>query len=267
MARHRPTLLRYARSRLSHLAAEAEDVVQDASLRAASALRAGSCPDNVEAWLYAIVRNAAADAWRAGLRRASTPLDDAIAETGGGPGDVSEQRERIRTLTSAIGGLPPRQREALVLSALEGESYAAIATRQGSSVSAVKALVNRARTGLRGAAGLVPLPWTFADRLASLWPARAGAGVAGAMSLGKGLAAGAAAVGVLVAAPVATVQLGHREARVAAVAERHAARDPALAEVVRRLTPRRDGPKAVRVSAPVSAGCPADRLEYAGCLP
>lgn len=52
-------------------------------------------------------------------------------------------------MVTAVGALPERQRDALVLRELEGRSYEEIAVQLGVSDGAVRQLLNRARNTLR----------------------------------------------------------------------------------------------------------------------
>ncbi len=130
----------------------AEDVVQEAMLRAYRSICGGSRPENVRAWLYAIVRNTALNALRS--RRAAVPLSEAAhaGEHDEATREV-EAREWMDWLMGAIGALPPRQRDALVASAFEGRSQREIAAGMGTSVPAVKTLLHRARRTLEDARG------------------------------------------------------------------------------------------------------------------
>jgi RNA polymerase sigma factor (sigma-70 family) len=152
VARHRPRLVRYATSRCGRDAALAEDAVQDALVRAHRAIVAGKVPVDVEAWLYAIVRNRCHDYFRAA--RPTAPLPPELP--GGAPSafEVVERGERLAGALDAVDALPSAQRAALVGRELEGRSYEEIALRQATSVSAVKSLLHRARTTLAHSASL-----------------------------------------------------------------------------------------------------------------
>jgi RNA polymerase sigma factor (sigma-70 family) len=162
----------------------AEDVLQDAMLNAYRAIAAGAMPENLEAWLFTLVRNCVVNTRRA--TRATVPLEDhhelAVEHS---TSALLEQHEWMDWLTGAIGGLPVRQREALLGHVFEGRSHAEIATRQGTTVAAVKTLIHRARRGL---AGSVSSPWhsvslpilAGARRLSTSFTRRSLAGKAGA---------------------------------------------------------------------------------------
>jgi RNA polymerase sigma factor (sigma-70 family) len=166
VARHRPRLVRYATARCGRDAALAEDAVQDALVRAHRAIVAGKVPVDVEAWLYAIVRNRCHDYFRAA--RPAAPLPPELP--GGAPSafEEVERGERLAGALDAVGALPSAQRAALVGRELEGRSYEEIALRQATSVSAVKSLLHRARTTLAHGASLPALAVPFLHRLPRL---------------------------------------------------------------------------------------------------
>ncbi|HEV3321897.1 MAG TPA: sigma-70 family RNA polymerase sigma factor [Solirubrobacteraceae bacterium] len=145
---HRPELLRYARRQLGGRAELAEDVLQDAFLNAYRHLAAGTRPQNTRAWLYAIVHNAATNVARATQPPVSLEANHYSIAGGPTPSEAIEQREWLEWLMGAIGALPARQRDALVGHALEGRSYRELATREQTTVSAIKTLIHRARRGL-----------------------------------------------------------------------------------------------------------------------
>ncbi len=149
MDAHRPELLRYARRQLGARAELAEDVLQDAFLNAYRHLAAGARPQNTRAWLFTIVHNAAINVARAPQQQPPVSLEADHSVAGGPtPPEAIEQRERLDWLMEAIGALPERQRDALVGHALEGRSYRELASREQTTVSAIKTLIHRARRGL-----------------------------------------------------------------------------------------------------------------------
>lgn len=134
--------------------AEAEDVVQDAFVRALRYFPSYMGGDP-RAWLLSIVRNTAYS--RLAARRATVPLDDedsdtTLAEVLRDPGDDPEaalarrqDRERLDTLLDA---LPVELRECVVLSDLEEMSYKEIAQVVGIPVGTVMSRLWRARQTL-----------------------------------------------------------------------------------------------------------------------
>jgi RNA polymerase sigma factor (sigma-70 family) len=145
--RHRDPLVRAARRRLGERSDEAEDVVQEALIRALRALRAGKEPENETAWLHTIVANCCADRHRSLARRATAELDeDVVAPTDVHAGAMV--RGDLRQTVAAMRALPEAQRDALVGVAVEGRSYEDVGRHHGWSLSATKSLVWRARTRL-----------------------------------------------------------------------------------------------------------------------
>jgi RNA polymerase sigma factor (sigma-70 family) len=149
--RYAQPLLQFARRMLRGTGVDAEDVVQDAFVRAHLALRATDRPMALRAWLYMITRNRALDGLRA--RRASCSLEGREG-TLACPSDITDQavvRDELRHVVEELGRLPERQRLALVQRELCGTSHAALADQLGTTVSATKSLIIRARTQLREA--------------------------------------------------------------------------------------------------------------------
>ena len=181
----------------------AEDVVQEALIKAYRALPRSNADLNLRAWLYTIVRNTALNDLRD--ERVHEHLDenwDGVPQ----PAEVAARRAELAVLFQRIKGLPPQQREALVRRELEGRSHEEIAAAIGGSPGAVRALIFRARSALRDGAGLlIPLPVLRALMDAGpVEPASGGAGLGGAaatLTAGGGGAAlkagGAVVVGVL----------------------------------------------------------------------
>ena len=193
--RHRERLVRYATSRLG--VSDAEDVVQEALVRAYGALRAGSDPESLVAWLHAIVRNGAYDAHRRRTRHQGAELHDDLPNPCEGPEALVERRLHVAATFDGLRALPDRQRDALAQVALAGRTYDEVAASHETSVKAVKALVNRARTNLRRAVasigGLLPLRGL-------------GAGAAAKVPVAIALVAGAAAVpGFSISVPAVSV--------------------------------------------------------------
>ncbi|MCW3021120.1 MAG: sigma-70 family polymerase sigma factor [Conexibacter sp.] len=183
-ARYRRRLVRFATGFVPGGTADAEDVVQEAMVRAVRALRKGSRPEAVGAWLHRITRNCALDLTAARRRHPVVELADHAHPVAEDAQATVERRMGVRGLVADVGALPDTQRSALVLRELEGRSYADIADELDVTVPAVKSLLVRARQGLKSArdgrrvAGWLPLPLLgrLVERATSVWePVAAGA--------------------------------------------------------------------------------------------
>ena len=195
--RHRPALVSYCR-RLG-LDGRAEDAVQLTFLSAWLALRRGQEVRDVRSWLGRIAHNKAVDLLRAGVEAPGE-----ASSAGAVPGGF-EQGLELRQTLAAVAALPSRQRDALLLSAVDGRSYEEVASALGLSEGAVRGLLHRARATLRAAAGaLAPLPlmrraWMPVGRATELVAPNGAGGAAG----GAWRAAAAAVTTVALAAGVA----------------------------------------------------------------
>jgi RNA polymerase sigma-70 factor (ECF subfamily) len=143
--RHRPVVVRVA-SRIVG-SDDAEDVIQDAFLRAFHRLDhfRGDAP--FRAWLLRITHNAALDHL---ARRRPEPVDpqafDASQPSASRPpAEGLELRERIERLERKLHGLSAPHRAVLVLRDVEGMTYEEIADITDSPLGTVKGRLHRAR--------------------------------------------------------------------------------------------------------------------------
>jgi RNA polymerase sigma factor (sigma-70 family) len=146
----------HARACSMRMNGRAEDVVQQTFMSAFTALRSGTEVEHLRGWLHRILRNAAI---RSSDRRVvEVQLDPAAVMSE--PLEEGAQRRMLAFDTlSSIAALPARQRDALVATALGGESRAAVAASMGVSEGAVRQLMHRARASLRTAAtAILPGP-------------------------------------------------------------------------------------------------------------
>lgn len=133
--------------------ADAEDVVQDACVRAFSAI-ATVRTTNARAWLLAIVRNTAFT-WLAKNRPKSviTTDDESLFEQNGlemvvlqaSPEALVIEKTDAEHLHLAIGALPLAYREVLVLREIEGLSYQEISKLLSIPIGTVMSRLARAR--------------------------------------------------------------------------------------------------------------------------
>lgn len=145
---------RYAASLSRPGIADPDDVVQDVLVRAHLALRSGTVPERLDAWLLRMTRNAVVDAARARARRPESALD-AVPEptTTDRPETIVLRREHLRRTVDDIAQLPDNQRAALLGCAVDGRSADEVADELGVSVPAVHMAVRRARQSLVRTAG------------------------------------------------------------------------------------------------------------------
>ncbi len=152
--RYREPLVAFATAIVSHH--RAEDVVQASLAKAHRALLGEPKPIALRPWLFTIVRNSALNVIRDEPSTDELPADYPVTSS---PASIAEQHEELDRLVLAICALPTSQREALVRRELEGAGHADIAAGLGTSATAVRGLIFRARTTLRDAVGaLVPMP-------------------------------------------------------------------------------------------------------------
>ena len=145
-----PRVLGYA-TRLLADRAEAEDVTQEAMVRlwrVAPDWRTGEA--QVSTWVYRVVTNLCTDLRRARVRRPGVGLDDAPEVASGHQSAVASmiEADRMAALSSALGQLPERQRQAVVLRHIEGLSNPEIAVILGLRVEAVESLTARGKRAL-----------------------------------------------------------------------------------------------------------------------
>lgn len=111
-----PAALRFA-LRLTGNADEAEDLVQDALVRVARAWSSFRGEAAFRTWLFQIVVNAFRDRLR---RPRMDSLDEEVDDRrGAGPAETALQDELGELVAQKVSGLPPRQREVLVLTMYE----------------------------------------------------------------------------------------------------------------------------------------------------
>lgn len=144
-----PRLMRLA-ARLLGNQADAEEVVQEALLKVwTKAALWDATRGQPETWIYTICTNLCLDR----LRRPKPTVPWAEDFDPPDPSPTAdaglETQARDRQVAAAIAALPDRQRAAVVLTYQEGLSNAAVAEHLGVSVSALEALLVRARRTLR----------------------------------------------------------------------------------------------------------------------
>jgi RNA polymerase sigma-70 factor (ECF subfamily) len=132
---------------------DAEDVVQEASLRAFRYFRTFT-GGNGRAWFLRIVRNTSSS-WRSRSLQVATDSFDEEAHSGDVPASDPEtlllRLDDGTRLERAIGHLSDRHRELLVQRELNGLTYRELADMTGSPIGSVMSGLSRARHALREA--------------------------------------------------------------------------------------------------------------------
>lgn len=160
-------------SRFVRNAAEAEDVTQEAFIKAYRALPAFRGDSAFYTWLYRIGINTAKNYLVAQGRRAPTSTDfdadeaESFEDAGqlrdiNTPESLLQSKQIGETVNSAMDALPEELRTAIVLRELEGLSYEEIAESMNCPIGTVRSRIFRAREAV--AARLRPLLDTSQDR-------------------------------------------------------------------------------------------------------
>lgn len=177
----RPRLHRYATRRLGD-AHEAEELVQEALLRAYSHRDKLLSEDDLAAWSTVVTGRLVIDRLRVRGRSVSVAEvpEGRQARLGRDTADVVVGRDEARTALDALDAMPARQAALLWAREVEGDSYEDLCIRFGMTEPAVRSILTRARKALRkeyaARGGTLPVgglaviaPWiaglSWADRL------------------------------------------------------------------------------------------------------
>jgi RNA polymerase sigma factor (sigma-70 family) len=134
--------------------ARAEDLTQEAFVRAWQALPSFRFESAVSTWLHRLAVNTALMELRSRRSRPWPEDDDEALESVATP-DTAGQAMLGRDLERAVATLPPRARAVLVLHDVEGWKHEEIATELGMAVGSSKAQLHRARGLLRTRIGVM----------------------------------------------------------------------------------------------------------------
>ncbi|MEV8467199.1 RNA polymerase sigma factor [Fluviibacterium sp. DFM31] len=145
LVEHLPAMRAFARS-LTRNSAAADDLVQDAVVKAWGNIDKFQVGTNMRAWLFTILRNTFYSQYRKRRREIEDP-DGALA------GQLSEKpahdgRLVMADFKTAFDQLNDEQREVLILVGAEGFSYEDAAEMCGCAVGTIKSRTNRARKRL-----------------------------------------------------------------------------------------------------------------------
>ena len=124
----------------------ADDMAQDAMVRAWAARNSYTQDTNFRAWMFKILRNNYYTAFRKNSRM--TSWDPEVAERLLVVGASQEMTIHLKDVAAALGKLPAEQREVLMMVAAGGLSYEDAADTIGCAVGTVKSRVARGRAAL-----------------------------------------------------------------------------------------------------------------------
>jgi len=141
-----PQLRAFART-LAGDPTAADDLAQDAMMKAWDARRSFELGTNMKAWTFMILRNQFYSEKRRSWRQ--TQLDQEAAERTLVAVDDPASPVALDELRMALGGLPAEQREALILVGAGGFAYEEAAEICDCAVGTVKSRVSRARKALQ----------------------------------------------------------------------------------------------------------------------
>lgn len=174
-----PHLQRYARRRLGD-AHEAEELVQEALLRAYRQGESLRTEDDLTAWCTVVTGRLVIDRLRVRHRSVNVAEVPDGSRVGRDTAEVVVARDEARTALDALDAMPARQAAVLWAREVEGQGYEEIGRRFGMTEPAVRSILTRSRKALRKeyaarggtlpVAGLAALaPWLgglrWADRL------------------------------------------------------------------------------------------------------
>lgn len=125
----------------------AEDILQDAFIRAVSNADALSPVEDLAAWIFTAMRNRLTDLFRSeGVRKragqvsvAETVLADVAASVGFDAQETSLREELLQALEIAISALPSPQREVIEAQALGETSFRELSDRTGVPIDTLMA--------------------------------------------------------------------------------------------------------------------------------
>lgn len=127
----------------------AEDLTQDAFVRAWQALASYRFESAFGTWLYRLAANTALMELRSRRNQPAMDSDDEQLDSLGNPDSAGHGTALALDLDRAVATLPPRARAVLVLYDVEGWTHEEIATELDMAVGSSKAQLHRARRLLR----------------------------------------------------------------------------------------------------------------------
>ena len=146
--------------RLTNNYDDANDIAQEAFLRAFNAMGSFRGDASFSTWLFRITTNVFLDDRKRARAHPHTSLDEymeldessvarQVEDPSPGPQSLTEEAERGKILSDAIGSLPDYQPAMVVLYHTQQKSYEEIAEMMDLPIGTVKSRLNRARLALK----------------------------------------------------------------------------------------------------------------------
>ncbi|MFV9615979.1 MAG: RNA polymerase sigma factor [Gammaproteobacteria bacterium] len=131
----------------SHNSAVAEDVVQEAMIKALNSVDTVKNIEALDGWLFRILSNCFIDYCR--KQREEVIIDETKLVEQKTPEAVHSQNAMLAEVRSAIASLPFKHRQVLTLIDIENFSYSEVAEIVGVPLGTVMSRLNRARQSLK----------------------------------------------------------------------------------------------------------------------
>jgi RNA polymerase sigma-70 factor, ECF subfamily len=142
-----PAITNFVRRRIFDQT-EVEDVCQEILLQIYESRQTFDAKRPLEPWLFAIARYVVFEHLRRHRQRAARQL---LTETAAADTEDGHSSNILSKLREALSRLPPFQREALVMTKIEGLSIAESSKRAGTSTANMKVRVHRAAASVKKA--------------------------------------------------------------------------------------------------------------------
>ena len=131
---------------------DADDVCQEAFVKALTKIEDCRRPERFRSWLLTIVKNTALNAVDRERRRRTEPLEHAGSLEARGNPEADAEREALKErLATAVGDLPEMQRRVLLLHDYEGWSHGEIGRELGIAAGTSRYHLHEARKAVRRA--------------------------------------------------------------------------------------------------------------------
>ncbi len=141
---------------------DADDLAQEALLKAFRSFASFEARSSLSTWLYTVTRNVCHDYYRGRLAKArgrEDALDDVFEDERESQASLLSHKSEVEALWLALKGLEPEFRVAIVLFDIEGLSYEQVAAIEHIPVGTVRSRLSRGRSKLRLLLAERPTHW------------------------------------------------------------------------------------------------------------